>query len=102
MATLTVCDLDDKLEARLRQRAAQHGQSLEDEVRTILQRAVEQPARESGQQSTHYDAWFRQEVQQALSEADAAEAQWVSNESVKQQSALHRQRWQQRATPTGH
>jgi plasmid stability protein len=37
MATLTVRGLDDELHARLRVRAAQHGRSMEAEVRAILQ-----------------------------------------------------------------
>ncbi|RCW43685.1 Arc-like DNA binding dprotein [Halopolyspora algeriensis] len=37
MATLTIRGLDDELHARLRVRAAQHGRSMEAEVRAILQ-----------------------------------------------------------------
>jgi plasmid stability protein len=40
MATLTIRDLDERLKARLRVRAAQHGRSMEDEVRVILRAAV--------------------------------------------------------------
>jgi phosphopantothenoylcysteine decarboxylase/phosphopantothenate--cysteine ligase len=40
MASLTVRQLDDKLKKRLRLRAAQHGRSVEDEVRTILRAAA--------------------------------------------------------------
>lgn len=36
MASLTVRDLDDTIKARLRVRAAQHGRSMEAEVRAIL------------------------------------------------------------------
>jgi plasmid stability protein len=36
MATLTVRGFDDELHARLRVRAAQHGRSMEAEVRAIL------------------------------------------------------------------
>lgn len=36
MSTLTVRNLDDDLKARLRVRAAQHGRSMEAEVRAIL------------------------------------------------------------------
>lgn len=37
MATLTIRNLDDALRDRLRVRAAQHGRSMEAEVRAILQ-----------------------------------------------------------------
>ena len=41
MASLTVRQLDDKLKQQLRLRAARHGRSVEDEVRTILRAAAE-------------------------------------------------------------
>lgn len=40
MATLTVRGLDDALRARLRVRAAEHGRSMEAEVRAILRAAL--------------------------------------------------------------
>ena len=40
MATLTIRDLDDDLRAQLRIRAAQHGRSMEAEVRAILRDVV--------------------------------------------------------------
>jgi len=40
MASLTVRKLDDDLKAQLRLRAARHGRSVEDEVRTILREAA--------------------------------------------------------------
>ena len=40
MATLTVRNLNDETKTRLRQLAAQHGHSMEEEVRRILSRAV--------------------------------------------------------------
>jgi len=36
MASITIRNLDDQLKQRLRVRAAQHGRSMEDEVRHIL------------------------------------------------------------------
>jgi len=42
MATLTIPDLEDSVEAKLRVRAAKHGRSTEDEVRNILRAAVEE------------------------------------------------------------
>ena len=41
VAVLTVRDIDDDLKARLRVRAAQHGRSMEAEVREILRAALE-------------------------------------------------------------
>ena len=40
MGTLTIRRLDDFVKARLRIRAAEHGRSMEEEVREILQAAV--------------------------------------------------------------
>lgn len=41
MATLTIRDFDDDLKAVLRVRAAEHGRSMESEVREILRAALE-------------------------------------------------------------
>jgi phosphopantothenoylcysteine decarboxylase / phosphopantothenate---cysteine ligase len=46
MASLTVRQLDDKLKTLLRLRAAQHGRSMEDEVRVILREAAEDAGRD--------------------------------------------------------
>ena len=43
MASLTIRNLDDGLKARLRIRAAQHGRSMEEEVRVLLQEALASP-----------------------------------------------------------
>ncbi|WP_433871375.1 FitA-like ribbon-helix-helix domain-containing protein [Saccharopolyspora sp. CA-218241] len=43
MSTLTIRGLDDETHARLRVQAAQHGRSMEAEVREILQTAVAPP-----------------------------------------------------------
>ena len=40
MASMTIRNLDDKLKARLRVRAAEHGRSMEEEARDILQSAL--------------------------------------------------------------
>jgi plasmid stability protein len=40
VSTLTIRNLDDDLKARLRVRAAQHGRSMEAEVREILRRSL--------------------------------------------------------------
>jgi plasmid stability protein len=46
MTSMTIRNVDDRLKARLRVRAAQHGHSMEDEVRDILRAALaREPAR---------------------------------------------------------
>jgi plasmid stability protein len=45
MATLTIRNLDAALKERLRVRAAQHGHSMEAEVRNILQHTLNEPER---------------------------------------------------------
>jgi plasmid stability protein len=40
MATLTIRQLDEKIKARLRIRAAHHGRSMEEEAREILRSAL--------------------------------------------------------------
>ncbi|MBK1631615.1 hypothetical protein CKO31_12845 [Thiohalocapsa halophila] len=45
MASLSIRKLDDNTISRLRVRAAEHGVSMEEEVRRIIQQAVETPAR---------------------------------------------------------
>ncbi|MFM9086656.1 MAG: FitA-like ribbon-helix-helix domain-containing protein [Cyanobium sp.] len=46
MASLTIRNLDERTKAQLRIRAARHGRSMEEEVRTILREAIE--ARQPG------------------------------------------------------
>lgn len=48
MATLTIRDIDDDLRARLRVRAAEHGRSMEAEVRAILKESLAKPRPSSG------------------------------------------------------
>ena len=43
MASITIRNLDDDLKRRLRLRAAEHGRSMEAEVREILRQVVGQP-----------------------------------------------------------
>ena len=40
MASITIRNLDDALKRRLRVRAAEHGRSMEEEVREILRQAI--------------------------------------------------------------
>ncbi|HWO67632.1 MAG TPA: plasmid stabilization protein [Umezawaea sp.] len=44
MATLTIRDFDESLKAKLRIRAAEHGHSMEAEVRAILASVLTKPA----------------------------------------------------------
>jgi plasmid stability protein len=44
MAILTIRDFDDELKAKLRIRAAEHGRSMEAEVRAILAAVLTKPA----------------------------------------------------------
>ncbi len=48
MATLTVHNLDEELKQSLRQRAAEHGCSMEEEVRSILRQVLQPPTTEQG------------------------------------------------------
>ena len=41
MATLTIRNLDDEVKRKLRIRAAEHGRSMEEEVRAILREAIQ-------------------------------------------------------------
>jgi plasmid stability protein len=44
MASITIRDLDPRLKAQLRVRAARHGRSMEEEVRVILRSAMAEPS----------------------------------------------------------
>lgn len=49
MASMTIRNMDERVKARLRVRAAEHGRSMEEEAREILTSAVaSQPKRPSG------------------------------------------------------
>jgi plasmid stability protein len=54
VARLVMREIDDAVMERLRQRAAQHGQSLEDEVRMILRNAVGAPQNQDPDQDNEY------------------------------------------------
>lgn len=49
-------------------------------------------------QAAAYDKWFRAEVQQGIKEADDPATQWVSNDTVMDESAKRREIWRQRAS----
>ena len=48
MATLTIRDFDEELKAKLRVRAAEHGRSMEAEVRAILASVLTKPTSSLG------------------------------------------------------
>lgn len=48
MASMTIRDIDEKLKAKLRVRAAQHGRSMEDEARDILRTALSREPAQTG------------------------------------------------------
>ncbi len=43
--------------------------------------------------AAEHDAWFRAEVEQAIREADAPNAVWISNEEVEHKSEIRRAEW---------
>ena len=51
MASITVRNLDDDLKRRLRIRAAEHGCSMEQEARDILQRVLDGPTPTAGNEA---------------------------------------------------
>jgi len=55
MAALSIRDLDDQVRERLRVRAAEHGRSMEAEVRAILADAVGEPTEPRGLLGTLLD-----------------------------------------------
>ena len=59
MASLTIRNLDEKTKARLRLRAARHGRSMEEEVRTLLRAAVTQEPIAGGNLANAIRARFR-------------------------------------------
>jgi antitoxin FitA len=48
MAAVSIRNLDEETKRRLRIRAAQHGRSMEAEIRAILEEAVKEPERPGG------------------------------------------------------
>ena len=48
MSAVSIRNLDDRVKARLKVRAARHGRSMEAEMRAILTEAVNEPSDEDG------------------------------------------------------
>ena len=59
MASITIRNLDDGLKGRQRVRAAEHGRSMEEEVRQILRQAIGPPGRERNSRRSHPSAVCR-------------------------------------------
>jgi len=59
MATLTIRNLEDRLKAKLRVRAAERGRSMEDEARHILRAALS----ESGRPQTNLFDAIRERIE---------------------------------------
>ena len=68
MASLTVRQLDDRLKARLRLRAARNARSMEDEVRVILRQAAEETGGESPGHAEPPARAARQKAQAAVAD----------------------------------
>lgn len=66
MATLTIRKLDDSVKAKLRVRAAEHGRSMEEEVREILESAVQIRLPQAAQEKPRS---FYQSIRRHLAEA---------------------------------
>jgi plasmid stability protein len=56
MASITVRNIEDETKQALRQQAAQHGKSLEEEVRGILRRAAREGNKDGPRFTNLYDA----------------------------------------------
>ena len=59
MASITIRNLDEKVKARLRVRAARHGRSMEEEARTLLRAALREDAPGEGNLADAIRARFR-------------------------------------------
>jgi antitoxin FitA len=59
LAQLLVRNLEDDVKVRLRVMAAEHGHSMEEEVRAILRRSVAPPGQPSGGLGTEIAALFK-------------------------------------------
>lgn len=51
-------------------------------------------------QAAAHDAWFRQEVERAVQEANDPNAEWDSQAEVKRQSAIKRAAWRSKSIPS--
>ena len=82
MAALTIRNIDEELKTRLRTQAVQHGCSMAQEVREILQRALS---------SKQDQATFAQKIQQNFAGLDVDELPIPERNTPKTPSASRRQ-----------
>lgn len=75
MAVMTIRNIDDSLKQRLRLRAAQHGRSMEEEVRDILRSAL------SAEVSQGVDAG--QAIHQRFARLGGVDLPEVSREAIR-------------------
>ncbi len=59
MATLTIRNVDDETKQALRFRAAKHGVSVEQEVRTILRDATRAQSHDAGPEGRPGESWYK-------------------------------------------
>lgn len=81
MATLTIRNIDEELKTLLRAHAAQHGCSMAQEVRDILQSAVS---------SKHDQVTFAQKIRQHFSRLDVDELPIPERKTPRVASASRR------------
>lgn len=74
--TLTIRNLDEQIKTRLRIRAAEHGRSMEEEVRVILRTAL---APDMAPARSLYDA-----IREQLGEVGGAELQLPQREPLRE------------------
>ncbi|MDP2828625.1 MAG: plasmid stabilization protein [Sulfuricellaceae bacterium] len=74
MASITIRNLDDRLKATLRQQAALHGCSMEEEVRQILRRTV---------MPVQSDSSFAQRIHQRFSQLDVDDLPIPGRQAVR-------------------
>ncbi len=81
-----------KLEAELRDAFAAEAAAAHQSGSQLVREFMREFVRQRRQEREH-DAWFRREVELAVQEADAPQAEWDSQEEVKRQSATKRAAW---------
>jgi len=73
MASVTVRKIDEKVKAKLRVRAAMHGNSMEEEIREILATAVEDQQERPRQEEGLYAAMRRRLAEAGINGVDLPE-----------------------------
>ena len=73
MASITIRKLDEGVKARLRIRAAEHGHSMEEEARGILEAAVDAGGMKSARPESLYTAIRKRLAEAGLKGADLPE-----------------------------